>query len=285
MSSNLIAWLVPRQPLVYSSMRIINASMRTDVAQMWVDVATGTGVIHDPVKIMEQVRTALHRYIEEHPESSLESIRVWPIRDGPPVGKPVAIRVEHPDYDEARVIVDQIKERLGAMPGVSDVSDNLQLGNRELVLRVDDDRASELGLIFTDVATAFRGALDGLFVGVFKDTQHDEDLDIKVRYAHEHTQSVDQLPDIDLVSRTTGQSVKLHDVARLEFDQTYTNRYHYDTKRAVEITAAVDNSITDAKIVNEGDHKGIRTTGRRWTISSPSLPEDNSLKLRTASLA
>ena len=70
-------------------------------------------------------------------EQTVESVRVWPIRDGPPVGKPVAIRVEHPDYDVARSIVDQIKQRLRRMPGVSDVSDNLQLGNRELVLRVD----------------------------------------------------------------------------------------------------------------------------------------------------
>ncbi len=225
--------------------------MRTDVAQMWVDIATGDGVVNDPVKVMNDVRTALNEYLAAHPESRVEFIKAWPLRDGPPVGKPVAIRVEHPDYDEARVVVERIKERLESMPGVFDVADNLQLGNRELVLKVDDARASELGLTFTDVATAFRGAVDGLFVGVYKDTQHDEDLDIKVRYYRDQVSDVDQLPEIDLVSRTTGQVVKLHEVAKLDFDQTYTNRYHYDTKRAVEITADVDNNHVDAKMVNE----------------------------------
>ncbi len=224
--------------------------MRTDIAQMWIDVNNQSASVGDPVEVLNRVRTALNDYLAAHPESTVESIRVWPVRDGPPVGKPVAIRVEHPDFDVARPIVDQIKDYLRTLPGVHDITDNLQIGNRELVLRVDDDRASELGVTFLDVATALRGATDGLRVGVYKDTAHDEDLDIKVRYASEYVQDVDQLREIDVVSAVSGKPIRLHQVADLRFDQTYTNRYHYDTKRAVEITAAVDKNVTDERVVN-----------------------------------
>jgi HAE1 family hydrophobic/amphiphilic exporter-1 len=225
--------------------------MRTDIAQTWIDVTTDTSRGSDPVDVINDIRKELLSYIDQHPDCLVENLQVWPIRDGPPVGKPVAIRVEHPDYDEALVVVEKIRERLKNMSGVYDVADNLQLGNRELVMRVADDRASELGVTFLDVATALRGAKDGLDVGVFKDTQNEEDVDIKVRYADSYVQDVDQLLDIDVIGSQTGSIVKLHQVADLEFDQTYTNRYHYNGKRAVEITAAVDTEYTDAKIVNE----------------------------------
>jgi multidrug efflux pump subunit AcrB len=225
-------------------------NMRPDIAQMWVDVSPDSPAARDPVDVINNVRAALAKYAEDHPERTVEEIRAWPVRDGPPVGKPVAIRVEHPDYDVAREIVDQIKERLRHLPGVSEVADNLQLGNRELQLVVNDDRASEHGVTFLDVATALRGATDGLTVGEFKDTQHDEDLDIKVRYAPEFVDRLDQLTDIDVVSAVTGETMKLHQVADLVFDRSYTNRYHYDTKRAVEVTASIDSHVTDAQIVN-----------------------------------
>lgn len=224
--------------------------MRTDIAQMWVDVTAETNKASDPAKIIHDVRTALNEFLDAHPESGIESIRAWPIRDGPPVGKPVAIRIEHPDYDYARLIADQMRTRLEGMAGVRDISDNLQLGNRELILTVDDDRAAEQGLAFLDVATALRGARDGLLVGVYKDTLHDEDVDVKVRYAEQYVQRPDQLLDTDVVSARTGQVVKLHQVGNLHFDQTYTNRFHYDGKRAIIVTADVDTDITDAKIVN-----------------------------------
>lgn len=224
--------------------------LRPDVAQMWVDVSPSVKRAADPSKTINAVRIALNDFLDAHPDSGIEKLRVWPIRDGPPVGKPVAIRIEHPDYDEARKVADDMKARLAEMPGVIDISDNLQLGGRELVLKIDDARASELGLTFLDVATALRGARDGLLVGVYKDTLHDEDVDIKVRYAEEYVQDIDQLLDVDVLSPVTGQLVKLHQVGELSFDQSYTNRYHYDSNRAVMVTADVDTDVTDAAIVN-----------------------------------
>ena len=224
--------------------------LRSDVAQMWVDVAPAVNRSADPSRTINDVRDALNRFMQEHPDCGIERVRVWPIRDGPPVGKPVAIRVEHPDYNEARRVADEIEARLRTMRGVSDISDNLRMGGRELVLTVDDARASELGLTFLDVATALRGARDGLKVGVYKDTLHDEDLDIKVRYDDAFVHDVNQLLDIDILSPVTGRLIKLRQVGRLHFDQSYTNRFHYDSKRAVLVTANVDTTVTDATIVN-----------------------------------
>jgi len=245
--------------------------VQTNLAQLWLDVTQYPGSYRDPTGVMNEVRQTLNAYVAAHPESGLENLRVWPIRDGPPVGKPVAIRVEHPDYEIAREIAGRIRRELSGYDGVHDVTDNLRMGQRELQLRVNEERASELGLTFLDVATAFRGANDGLKVGVFKDTENDEDVDIKVMYAGEHLRTVDDLHNIDIETRAGGM-VKLHQVAEVEFDQAYARRYHYNTRRAVLVTANVDTKVTDATHVSTAVMEKY----------APLMEEDSGLKLFAA---
>jgi HAE1 family hydrophobic/amphiphilic exporter-1 len=177
-------------------------------------------------------------------------MRAWPIRDGPPVGKPVAIRIEHPEYTEAQRIGERIQDRLRAMPGVHDISDNLDIGPQELRLTFREQQAAELGVTYAQVGQALRGANDGLEVGIYKDTENDEDVDIKVRINPDDLVTLDDLRDIE-VSGAGGLSIKLRQVADLHFEQTYVSRYHYDGKRAVQITADVDTEAgTDANVVN-----------------------------------
>ncbi|MCP4590250.1 MAG: efflux RND transporter permease subunit [bacterium] len=242
--------------------------LQTHLVQMWLDVTQGTHGYRDPTEVMNDVRRALNEYVAAHPECGVKNLRAWSIRDGPPMGKPVAIRVEHTDYEVAREVADRIKDELRSYPGVRDVTDNLRMGHRELQLRVKEDVASELGLTFLDVATAFRGANDGLKVGVYKDTENDEDVDIKVMYADKYLQSVDALGDIDIETRNGGW-VKLHQVADVTFDQTYASRFHYNTRRTVQVTADVDTRVTDARHVSEA-------VLRKFL---PLTEEDNLLKL------
>ncbi|MCK4626859.1 MAG: efflux RND transporter permease subunit, partial [Phycisphaerae bacterium] len=243
-------------------------NLQTHLVQIWLDVAQNTGNYRDPTDVTRDVRQALMNYVSAHPGCGIKNLRVWSIRDGPPVGKPVAIRVEHSSYEAARRVAERIKSELQGYAGVYDVTHNLRMGHRELQLRVNEEVASELGLTFLDVAMAFRGANDGLKVGVFKDTENDEDADIKVMYADENLRAADDLYDIDIAT-SAGGLVKLHQVAELEYDQAYASRYHYNTKRAVLVTADVDTHITDAAHVTEAVMEKF----------SPLMEEDSSLKL------
>ncbi len=224
--------------------------LRTNLVQMWVDVKQVGGRDVDPAVVMNDVRSALLNYVNEHPDCGIENLRVWPVRDGPPVGKPVAIRVEHPDYALAGEIAERIQARLRSMPGVYDVADNLHLGRRELQVRLREQPAAELGVTYAQVATVLRGANEGLKVGVYKDIEQAEDVDIKVRLADEDVAGPDDLLDLD-VSGLGGRRVKMHQVADLEFERTYAARYHFNAQRAVQVTADVDTGTgVDAQAVS-----------------------------------
>jgi len=213
--------------------------LRTNLVQMWVDVQQGERRSTDPQVVMDEVRADLLAYVRGHPACGIENLRVWPVRDGPPVGKPVAIRVEHPDYAVAGEVAERIKTRLRSIRGVRDVADNLHLGGQELQMHLREQRAAELGVSYAQVATAFRAANDGLEVGVFKDLEQGDDLDIKIRLADEHLAALDDLLDVD-VSGSGGRRVKLHQVADFRFERSYAARYHFNGRRAVQVTADVD---------------------------------------------
>ncbi len=213
--------------------------LRSNLVQMWLDIPQNQGSYKDPTELINEVRAVLNKYIDDHPDCGIENLRVWPIRDGPPVGKPVAIRVEHPDYAIAQNIAERIKERLNSFDGVFDVTDNLQAGYRELQLHLKEQRAAELGVTYAQVASALRGAGDGLKVGIFKDIENGEDLDIKVRLSPESTPRLEDLQNVT-VSSAGGRRVKLHQVAELNFEQGYASLYHHNGRRAIQITADVD---------------------------------------------
>ena len=101
-----------------------------------------------------------------------------PPRNGPPIGKPVAVRIVSEDYTLAKQIAMDMKRELSSIPGVYNIEDNMPDGRRELRIGLDEYRASIHGLTFQDLATAMRTANDGLISSTFKDPYSDEDIDI-----------------------------------------------------------------------------------------------------------
>jgi HAE1 family hydrophobic/amphiphilic exporter-1 len=120
--------------------------------------------VADPDRVLNLVRSELEAYRSAHPES-VANLRVAPPRNGPPIGKPVAIRIRSENYDQAKRIAEEMKAELASIPGVFNIEDNVPLGPRELRVALNEHRASIHGLTFDDVgfalsaANAYRSAL------------------------------------------------------------------------------------------------------------------------------
>ncbi|MCH7962125.1 MAG: efflux RND transporter permease subunit, partial [Planctomycetes bacterium] len=115
---------------------------------------------------------------------------------------------------------------------------------------MDEARASERGLTFYEVATALRGANDGLIAGLYKDNTYNEDLDIRVKYDRQYRMLPEDLLEID-IRNVAGQMIKLHEVADLRYDQSYASLYHYNSRRAVLVTCNVDAQRANALRINQ----------------------------------
>ncbi|MGH0029077.1 MAG: efflux RND transporter permease subunit [Myxococcota bacterium] len=208
----------------------------------------------NPDGALRRVRERVAAFADEHAHD-IENLTVMPPRHGPPIGKPVAIRIASEDYETAKRISSEMQSELLATPGVFNVEDNLPEGPLELRVALHEHRASLYGLTFDDVATALRAANDGLVPSTFKDPRSDEDVDIRVLLQGAQRNEMADLLDVELRT-ATGQRIKLGDVARVEVARGYQRLYHHDAERAVIVYGDVDGQA--ATSISANDHMEAR---------------------------
>ena len=208
----------------------------------------------DPDRVLNLVRARVEHYRDANSERVV-ALRVVPPRNGPPIGTPVAIRIQSENYAVAKEIADEMKAELASTPGVFNIDDNLSLGPRELRVTLHPHRASIHGLAFEDVGVALMAANEGLVSSTFKDQVTGEDVDIRVLLKEDQRRSISDLLDVS-IRTPDGYRVKLGDVAKIEIERGYEEFYHYDAQRAVVVYAEVDNEqATSLSVNNEMEQK------------------------------
>jgi multidrug efflux pump subunit AcrB len=218
--------------------------------------------VADPTRVLNLAREVLGKYQESSPPG-LDGLVIAPPRNGPPIGKPVAVRVQSDDYDLSKHIAGAIKLELASMPGVYNIEDNVPEGRRELRVRLDEHRASIHGLTFQEVGLALLAANEGLVPSTFKDPLSDEDIDIRVLPLESQRDSAADLLDVEV--RTPGNYlVKLRDVATVSLERGYQRLYHYGARRAVVVYADVDNRHATSVSVNQALKAGFADISERY---------------------
>jgi len=201
-----------------------------------------------PQAVLDRAKERMKAYAADHPESVVE-LRVDSERYGPPVGRPVEVRVQSEDFAVNKKIAEELKAYLETIPGVSGVDDNLKEGPREIRLEIDDERASQFGLTFEDLARALRGANDGVVSSSFRSPSAVEDDDIRVLLEEGQRDRMLDLLEIEVRGRD-GQLVRLGDVATLDVTRGYLAYRRVDGKRAVTVFASVDDDLSTSISVN-----------------------------------
>jgi len=218
--------------------------------------------VADPQAVLEHVKSTVLGAAAQEP-SELERVLVFAPRNGPPVGKPVAIRVATEDWARAKQVAAVLKAELATIPGVYNIEDNLPLGPRELQIHLEEERASLHGLGFQDLGLALRAANDGLVPSTFKDPRSEEDVDIRVLLQDTQRRRVKDLLDVEL--RTPeGHRVPLRDVARVDLVRSYQSLHHFDGERTVTVYASVDGKTATSVSVNREMAARFADAEKRW---------------------
>ncbi|MEM7409262.1 MAG: efflux RND transporter permease subunit [Myxococcota bacterium] len=215
---------------------------------LFVSLVDEPEIREDPKAALGRVRDHLDTYVAANP-GRIDNLLVIEPRNGPPIGKPVAVRIQSDDYEVAKRISSEIQAELASIEGVFNIEDNVPEGPLELRVALDEHRASLQGLSFDTVATALRAANDGLVPSTFKDPKADEDIDIRVMLQGAQRSSMDDLLDVEMRA-PGGQRVELGDVAQVEVARGYERLYHYDARRAVVVYADVDGENATSTAVN-----------------------------------
>ena len=103
-------------------------------------------------------------------------------RAGPPVAKPVEIRIASKLPDRLDPVVEAVRARFEAMPELVDVSDSRPAPGIEWHVLVDREQASRFGSDIAGVGATVQLVTNGILLGTYRPDEVEEDVEIRARF-------------------------------------------------------------------------------------------------------
>jgi len=175
------------------------------------------------------------------PLEGFDKITFLVVAGGPPVGKPITLRLIGDDDAMRKALADEVVAYLGTMDGVKDIDRDDKPGKQQIEIKIDYDKLSRLGLTVADVAQNARIAYDGEVVTSIR--EGDEDVEFRVQLTEGARRDVGVLRNM-LVPNQRGRLIRLKEAARLETGPGPNALRHFDGKRTTTIVADVDQELT-----------------------------------------
>ncbi|MEN8107964.1 MAG: efflux RND transporter permease subunit [Pseudomonadota bacterium] len=191
--------------------------------------------------IIEELRAAT-------PTQAGESLLFDKERVGPPIGKPVEIRVSSNNDALRDRTADQLFDYLGTLPGVLDLESDNHPGKDQLIVDINYARLAEVGLTVKDVAEALRVTYDGMLVS--STTSVEETLEYRVVVAPEFRDDPDMIYNIP-VSNRAGRVLTLKDAVSLHEDSGPLEFLHVNGLRTETVSGDIDTKVTSVAGVRQ----------------------------------
>ncbi|MFQ5631529.1 MAG: efflux RND transporter permease subunit, partial [bacterium] len=214
---------------------------RKNVAQVLVQLVPKEQRTESVDDVLEMMRERV-QYI-----SGPASLQFDKITGGPPVGKPISVKVQGKYLDDVKRAALALQDSIRTLEGAYDVSDDFPPGKQEIRIIVDEEKAALYGFSTQYVAMNVRYAFDGVEATEFRDG--DDEIDVIVKYDQLNRSTVDDVLNLRLTN-AGGQTVAMRDMVRFEITPGPTEIKRFDQKRTIMVTGEIDENETSLDRVN-----------------------------------
>ena len=128
-------------------------------------------------------------------------------------GGAIQLNLRGDDLDTLRSISKQIEDIVENVPGTREVTSSLEDGNPEVQIRINRQRAMDLGLTPMQVSSEIKTAINGTVVSKYR--YGGDEIDVRVTSAESETTNVDTLKNL-VVLNAQGNSIPLSEIASFE---------------------------------------------------------------------
>ncbi len=129
---------------------------------------------------------------------------------------PIEIKIFGKDLEVLQKVSDNIANEIKGIDGVRDINTTLSQGKPELLIAIDRERASHLGLTVGQIGSLVKSSMQGSIATQFR--QGGEETDIRVRYNKADRDSIEKIENLTINSSFGGQ-ILLKQVAKISYDQ------------------------------------------------------------------
>ncbi len=189
-------------------------------------------------------RTYLDKLRSELTGIPAAQIRVDREAMGPPTGMPINIEISGDDIKELVSISERFIGFVDSLniPGIEQLKSSMDVNKPEMLLLIDRDKASKLGMNTAQIGMALRTAIYGLEISDFK--EGDEEYPIQLRLAEKYRRNIGVLlsQEISVPSRQANAppfKIPLSAVAQISYVTSYGGIQRIDNRRVITVASNV----------------------------------------------
>src|SRR5437016_6273810 len=180
--------------------------------------------------------------------------------NGPPIGAPIALRIEGASLDTLHDIAARVERLLKTTPGTQYVTNPVRVARTDLRVAIDRAKAGLLGIPMLEIDRTVRLGLAGLEAGSLREGDGDA-RPVVVRLARTGRATPADL-DRGYVSATNGRLAPLAQVAEVRFERAVAEIQRHNRTRSVTLTANVPTG-------HNTDHVTRQALGRLGGVAVP----------------
>jgi len=175
------------------------------------------------------------------------SVEFEQISGGPPVGKPISVKVQGKYFDHIKKASLALQDSIRTIKGTYEVTDDFPPGKQEIRVIVDEEKAALFGFTTQYVALNVRYAFDGIEATEYRDG--DDEIDVIVKYNQKNRSSIDDVLNLRLTN-IAGQTVALREMVKFEIKPGPDEIKRFDQKRTIMVLGEINESVTSLDKVN-----------------------------------
>jgi multidrug efflux pump subunit AcrB len=214
---------------------VIAATESEHYATILVSLAPFTGRKRTADQIVEQLRSEIEGL------SGIKDVSFEIDAGGPPVGRPIMIRIVGSNDELRRKLASDVFAYLKTIEGVKDIERNDRSGKEQIEIKLDYDRLAKLGLTVADVAQTVRVAYDGEVVTSVR--YGEDDVAFRVIYPISARAQPGYLSQLH-VANQDGRLIPITQFAGFKAGPGPANFNHYKGERSIVVSADIDTGIT-----------------------------------------
>jgi len=172
--------------------------------------------------------------------------RIAPLEIGPPVGKPIAVRISGPESGKLFEIADALKAQMATLRGTRLITDDWGQRSKKLNVDIDQTRARLSGVSSYDVATSLGANLSGIQTTQFREGA--DVIPVVLRSVAADRQDIGKLETLHVHAASTGRSVPLKQVADLRLNWEAGKILRRQRSRTVTVEADLEDGVSFADV-------------------------------------
>lgn len=178
-----------------------------------------------------------------------EKIVVNERKFGPSAGRDIDMKIMGSDYQQLDSAVEQLENKLRAMPSAKNITNDSNLGSKEIILSPNMLAINRVGGNASDVARMIKSLVQGEIIDVIN-SEAGEEINVILK-PQRKSENINQVLQ-NTYFTAAGGLTRLSEVVNVKYVNANSNIKHYNYDRVISIKGDLNKAISNAQDFNNG---------------------------------